>query len=111
MFDAIKKLLGRSSESEPEESWLVMLDDRVLGRLVEPEFEDMFWIRYRLEPVDESPEAMATLYSQDHWNQCRFRFKGETTGGTADNAFAAGHSIRDMASRPRFVTMRGLSLS
>ncbi len=60
--------------------WYVEIDGRKLARLVDPQFEDMFWITYRLEPLTEDSTDRALLNSAEFWHSgkvvyrnCEFR--------------------------------------
>ena len=100
MLERVTKWLGFSSKSPAYQEWLVIHDGETLGRLVDGRQVDMFWVRYRLEPLVDEPERLARLYSQSLWNECRFTFAREDDDHVAEGAFASGDSIEAMPERP-----------
>jgi len=83
--------------------WIVELDGREIGRLVNPRFEDMFWELYDLESDDGySPE----LHDPELWKECRFKFKEPDTGEYCESGFSAITCADDLE-RSR-IRMRGL---
>ena len=43
--------------------WYVEVEGRKIARLSDPEFVDMFWDSYRLEPLTDDPKTRRMLYT------------------------------------------------
>lgn len=84
--------------------WYVEFEGKVIGELVDPRSEEMFWDSYRVICTDASSEA--ALRDNSHWNECRFRYRNKVLGEYA-NGFCGGSQpfIRDQR-----ILMRGLYL-
>ena len=49
------------------EGWDLELDGRVVARMDEPRFEDMFWMSYRVTPVTDDPALAERVLTEAFW--------------------------------------------
>jgi len=87
-------------------SWFVERDGRTVALLTDPQFVDMFWYAWRLEPLSENPAERETILSSSYWDPALLSqtvFRSREYGAVAD-AFWAGS---DPVQEGRLV-MRGL---
>jgi hypothetical protein len=92
--------------------WYVEIDDRKVARLADPQWEDMFWVTYRLEPLTGDPKERAMLYSAEFWHSCKAAFRNCEFNEVAPFAFAGGSPV-ELATRlmeTGRLSMRGLYL-
>jgi hypothetical protein len=75
-----------------ESGWYVEVDGRKIARLVDPQWEEMFWDSYRLEPLTEDSEERAMLYSADFWHSGKAVYLNVEFDVVAPFAFAGGSS-------------------
>jgi hypothetical protein len=88
--------------------WFVEHHGRRVAQLTDPQFADMFWYSYQVEPLTEDPaEREALLTSPDRWLACEFVFRSRRFGLAAENAFPAGGVFPE----PGRVLMRALYLN
>lgn len=86
--------------------WFIEYQGKVIGELIEPKFEDMFWVSYQLNQLDE--EAENILSSIELWNQCEFQFRNKKTGNYAPNAIIAGKHLLSNEMTDKRIAMRAL---
>ncbi len=67
--------------------WFIEYQGEVIGELIKPEFDDMFWVSYQL--IQLSEETKKILSNTDLWNQCEFQFRNKKTRNYAPNAIIA----------------------
>lgn len=86
-------------------AWVVVRDGTQVAVLTEPEFEDMFWFWWKVEPQSDEPMARAEVLSSSFWSidlLPRTKFISRAFGHEAA-AFWGGTGIKDGR-----VLMRGL---
>ncbi|HSJ02481.1 MAG TPA: hypothetical protein VK956_08515 [Verrucomicrobium sp.] len=87
--------------------WLEIAGERVT-LLTDPQWEDMFWTSFRVEPVTADPILLAQLATSEFRNtieiQDRVVWRHRTTQATAPNAFPG----MNPQTLPERITMRGL---
>ena len=49
-------------------SWFVERDSRTVALLTDPQYVDMFWDAWRLEPLVEDSSERAIIMSNGYWN-------------------------------------------
>ena len=81
-----------TSELPSADIWDLELSGRPVAFLTEPQFEDVFWVSYRLVTTTDDPALAERLGSEafwrgEDWSALEFRNRG--TGLTAENAFPA----------------------
>ncbi len=81
----------------------VIHDGRLVAILTDRVFTEMFWRRYRIEPVDEFGDGV--ISDDSLWEVCRFTFRDPLTGSVCQTGFAGGPPpyIRDGR-----ISLRGL---
>jgi hypothetical protein len=68
--------------------WYVEVEGRRLAALTDPQYYDMFWDSYRLEPLTTDPAELEMLFSADFWDHCGgITFRSRAFGEVAPNAF------------------------
>ncbi|QEL14444.1 hypothetical protein [Limnoglobus roseus] len=60
-----------------EYGWYVERDGRRLAALTEPISSDMFWVRYRVEPVSSSADVINALFEDDYWCSPKYVFRNQ----------------------------------
>jgi hypothetical protein len=58
-----------------EYGWYVERDGQRLGILTEPTSADMFWDRYRVEPVSQALEIVTALFEDAYWCSPKYMFR------------------------------------
>ena len=103
MFRRAWKLLR--SDFGRDVGWDIEYEDKIVGYLTDPLYEDMFWVSYRVSEAD--PLLSPILYNDDLWNECRFRYRSKMNGEYVDAAICGGSPpfVRDGR-----IFMRGLYL-
>ena len=86
--------------------WFIEYQGEVIGELIEPEYDDMFWVSYQLIQLDK--DAAKNLSSIELWNQCVFQFRNKKTGNYAPNAIIAGKHLLSNKMNDKRISMRAL---
>lgn len=86
--------------------WYVEHDGRPIAALSDPQYEDMFWVSYAIEPLTEDEEEQRRLLESEEFWLTEFVYRSRQFDEIAKNAFPALKPF----SRPGRVTMRGLYL-
>ena len=92
--------------------WYVEVDGRKIACLSDPQFDDMFWDSYQLEPLTEDLEERACLYAAEFWQSCKAVYRNREFNEAVINAFVGG-SAAELETRLREtgrLSMRGLYL-
>lgn len=89
-----------------DDGWYIEFEGEVIGELVHPKFENMFWDSYKIIPSDEKYNDL--LFSESEWLKCEFKFRNKELNEYASGAFPAG-SQNDLLKKKR-VVMRALYL-
>ncbi len=92
--------------------WSVEVDGRAVARLVDPQWEDMFWYSYRLEPLTEESKERTMLYFAEFWHSGKPVYRNCEFNEVAPFAFAGGSAV-ELETRLREtgrLLMRGLYL-
>lgn len=97
----------KKSDYGRDYGWHIEYKGEVIGELVECEFEDMFWDRYKVISINEKLDSY--LFDTNLWNQVAFKFRNKYYNQYAPNAFPGGNFIHIEKSRE--VTMRALYLT
>ena len=111
-WQIIKKKIFNSSKLNDEniqfenKEWFIEYQGNVIGELIKPEFDDMFWVSYELIQLNE--ETKKILSNIDLWNQCEFQFRNKTTGNYAPNAIIAGKHLLSNEMTDKRISMRAL---
>ncbi|MDR3176115.1 MAG: hypothetical protein LBU06_06240 [Desulfovibrio sp.] len=87
--------------------WYVEHNGRRIAALAEPQWEDMFWVSYAIEPLTEDAEERRQLLETDAFWLTEFVYRSKQFGEVADNAMPALHPFIS----PGRVNMRGLYLT
>ena len=106
----LDRVLLEQTNHGRSEGWDVELDGRVIAYLDEPQWEDMFWVSYRITPVTDDAALAAQLLSEEFWRGEGWqsvRFRSRAVGLIAPNAFPAVGPLL----APARVNMRGLYLT
>lgn len=100
--------VGKLAESDygRDYGWYIEFEGEVIGELVNPKFEDMFWDSYKIIPSDEKYNDL--LFSESEWLKCEFKFRNKELNEYASGAFPAG-SQNNLLKKNR-VLMRALYL-
>jgi hypothetical protein len=88
--------------------WLVERDGRAVATLTDPQYEDMFWTSYRIEPLADDPDEQAAIVSDEFWLVeflTRTRYRNQAGGWYGQGWWAATDTgvVRDGR-----IIMRGL---
>ena len=86
--------------------WYVEDDGRRVAQLSSPEYEDMFWCSFAVEPLVEDPAELRLLQTPEYWLERELVYRSKRFGDIAENAMPAGR-VFSQAGR---VIMRGLYL-
>ncbi|MFK8010185.1 MAG: hypothetical protein AB8H03_27775 [Saprospiraceae bacterium] len=110
-WQIIKKKIFNSSKLNNDiqfenKEWFIEYQGKVIGKLIEPEFDDMFWVSYQLIPSNE--ETQNILSNITLWNQCQFQFRNKTTGNYAPNAIIAAQHLVSNKMTDKRISMRAL---
>ena len=93
------------SKKATADEWVVELSGRRVAILTDPQFYDMFWESFEIEPVvSDFAEQWRMLTDRTWWLENRFVFRNHLTKQVAENAFPAGDVFTDSGR----VIMRGL---
>ncbi len=86
--------------------WYVEHNDRRIAILSDPQYEDMFWVSYAIEPlIEDEEERRRILKSEEFW-MTKFVYRSRQFDEIAENAFPA---LKPFVS-PGRINMRGLYL-
>jgi hypothetical protein len=72
-----------------ESGWNIELHGKIIGELNDPQWDDMFWVSYRI--VANCPDEYALLNDGALWDGCKFQVFSKLTGELVDRAIAWGH--------------------
>ena len=89
------------------DGWDLELDGKSVAFMDEPQWEEMFWMSYRLTPTTDDPALKERLMSESFWKSddwSKLAFRSRATGLVAENAFPAGQPFVG----PQRVNMRAL---
>lgn len=86
--------------------WYVEHRGRTVAQLVDPRYEDMFWVSYRIELLAENPQDAELAMSAPRWLACEFAFRNREFGDIVEHAFPGGGPF----SEDGRISMRGLYL-
>lgn len=86
--------------------WFIEYQGEVIGELIKPEFDNMFWGSYQL--IQLSEETKKILSNTDLWNQCEFQFRNKKTGNYAPNAIIALAHLGSDKMTDKRISMRAL---
>ncbi|HEV2292467.1 MAG TPA: hypothetical protein VGR35_01345 [Tepidisphaeraceae bacterium] len=94
------------------DGWDVELDGKPVAFMDEPQWEEMFWVSYRLTPTTDDPSLKERLLSESFWGAnsdewSKLVFRSRATGLVAENAFP---SIKPFVG-PQRVNMRALYIA
>lgn len=89
--------------------WYVEVDGRKVARLVDPQWEDMFWVTYRLEPLTDDPQEKALLYTNEFWDSGKHVYRNCEFDEKAPDAFTCGSPGTRLLEMSR-ISMRSLYL-
>lgn len=87
--------------------WNIEFEGKVIGELINPKFEDMFWESYEVISIAEAYNSI--LFNHDNWLASAFKFKNKKIEEYAEQAFSGG-SKRDLKEKGKII-MRALYLS
>ncbi len=85
--------------------WYIEMDGQIIGELVDGEFDDMFWFRYKIVAHLGFEQ---TLFEYESWLECDFKFKNKHYQQYADHAIC-GPEIEENEGGYSII-MRGLQL-
>ena len=89
-------------------AWIVERKGKPVALLTDPQFEEMFWTSWKLEPLSDHPDERAVIFTTEYWDP---KFDSETVyrsrdfGRVAPNAFPALDPFGDASDR---LVMRAL---
>jgi hypothetical protein len=88
--------------------WVVERDGRAVAILTDPQWEDMFWTSYRIEPLGGDHDERAAILSDGFWHDeflDRTRYRNQAAGWYSWGWWAAPRTgvVRDGR-----IIMRGL---
>jgi len=86
--------------------WYVELNGEKIGELSYNEFEDMFWVSYKIIPYQGYEKQILDF---QNWQACRFKFLNKHYPQYADGAFSGGSNIRKIENE-YIISMRALYL-
>jgi hypothetical protein len=64
----------------------VLHDGVAVATLSDRVITDMFWRRYRIEPIGDAK----AIYDDELWNRCRFAFRDPESGQVCTSGFVGG---------------------
>ena len=88
--------------------WYVEVEGRKLAVLTDPQWDDMFWVSYRMEPLTEDAEERALLYTAEFWYCGKVVYRNREFDDVV-SAFVGGPGYGPVAETGR-LSMRGLYL-
>ncbi|HAS40098.1 MAG TPA: hypothetical protein DCS93_06440 [Microscillaceae bacterium] len=89
-----------------EYGWYIEFEGKIIGELVDCEFRDMFWDRYKIIPKND--QWGSYLFDEKHWFESAFKFKNKHYNLYAPNPFTGG--IGDLKISKQ-IEIRGLYLT
>ena len=95
MIKKIKRVIQLlKSDHGRKYGWYIYLNREIVGELINPQFSDMFWDRYDINPI--SDEKIDIIQNENLWNQCAFTFKNIVLNENVASAiFSDTQSIKD----------------
>ena len=90
--------------------WYVEVEGRRVALLTDPQWEDMFWMTYRVEPLTDDIDERALLRTAEFWHSGKIVYRNRRFGAVAPHAFAGGDSATRLAATGR-LSMRDLYLA
>lgn len=87
--------------------WNIEFEGKVIGELIKPKFEDMFWESYEVISIAEAYNSI--LFNHDRWLASEFKFKNKEIEAYAEHAFSGG-SQSDLKEKGKII-MRALYLN
>lgn len=115
VLNLLKKIFTRQTKREQQlkESdygrtggWYVEHNGRRIAFLSDPQFEDMFWVSYAIEPLTEDEEERRQLLECEAFWLTEFTYRSKQFDEIAPHAFPALKPFP----RPGRISMRALSL-
>lgn len=86
--------------------WYVEYNGRRIAVLSDPQYQDMFWVSYAIEPLTDDDEERRQLLESEQFWLTKFVYRSKQFGEIAENAIPAGTPFI----RPGRINMRGLYL-
>jgi len=87
--------------------WIIVFDGQDVGELVQPTFQDMFWVEYKIIPYNDFE---VFLLNSDNWLENDFKYRNKHYNQFPENAFCSGEGIRKVG-EDSIINMRGLYLN
>jgi hypothetical protein len=70
--------------------WYVEVADRRIARLTDPQYAEMFWVSYQVEPTTSDSDDLQLLYSDQFWNSEKPVYRSCEFGEIVPTALACG---------------------
>ena len=97
-----KKKLKKSNWGR-DYGWFIEFEGKKIGELVDAEFEDMFWYKYKIISYDGFEKI---LLNSKNWKESKFQFRNKHYNQYAKNAFSSPMLRKE---KDKYViSMRGL---
>jgi hypothetical protein len=79
-------------------SWFVERNGRTVALLTDPQFVEMFWHAWRLEPLPEDPDEREAILSSNYWDPAMLSqtiFRSREYDTVADAFWAGTEPVRE----------------
>jgi hypothetical protein len=92
----LHRLRVRAFHPRRYREWTVERDGRPIALLMRPEWEDMFWVSYRIRPLTTDGDLRARLFTDDFWNNADdLVYRSRESGWVHPYTFPGGKLRRD----------------
>ena len=82
--------------------WTIERDGQPIGRLSEPEYEEMFWHTAILTPSPNGGETVENLFKDEYWQDCQYTVRHTFSGKILE------HVIIRAFGKPDRLLIRGI---
>jgi len=97
--------VDNEAENNELNSWFIEYEDKIIGELLNPKFEDMFWVSYDIVSFNDK-----ILFNEKLWGECIFKFKHKRKNEYCESCFSAIDTSMKRLKEGGRIHMRGLYL-